>query len=156
VLSTLPAIATALLGLLAGKWITSGAAASRKVLGLIGAGVVMIALGWGWHPFFPIIKKIWSSSFVLVAGGWSAVLLGVFYLIVDVCGWQRWTTPFVWVGANPITLYVCSGLGFFRTISERLVGHPGMEWAWVPACVTFALMLTVARWLWKRGIFIKV
>jgi predicted acyltransferase len=155
-LSTLPAIATALLGLLAGKWITSGAAASRKVLGLIGAGVVMIALGWCWHPFFPIIKKIWSSSFVLVAGGWSVVLLGVFYWIVDVRGWQRWTTPFVWVGANPITLYVCSGLGFFRTISERLVGHPGKEWAWVSACVTFALMLTVARWLWKRGIFIKV
>jgi predicted acyltransferase len=93
---------------------------------------------------------------VLVAGGWSAVLLGVFYWIVDVRGWQRWTTPFVWVGANPITLYVCSGLGFFRTISERLVGHPGKEWAWVSASVTFALMLTVARWLWRRGIFIKV
>ena len=73
-----PAIATALLGILAGKWITSGASSSKKVLGLIGAGVVMIVLGWCWHPFFPIIKKIWSSSFVLVAGGWSAVLLGLF------------------------------------------------------------------------------
>lgn len=156
ILSTLPAIATALLGILAGKWITSSASSSKKVLGLIGAGVVMIGLGWCWHPFFPIIKKIWSSSFVLVAGGWSALLLGVFYWIVDVRRWQRWTSPFIWVGANPITLYVCSGLGFFRTVSERLVGHPGKEWSWIAACTTFALMLLVARWLWKRGIFIKV
>jgi predicted acyltransferase len=156
ILSTLPAIATALLGLLAGKWITSGAAAPRKVLGLIVAGVVMLALGWCWHPFFPIIKKLWSSSFVLVAGGWSALLLGIFYWIVDVRGWKRWTTLFVWVGANPITLYVLSGLSLFRTISERLVGHPGKEWAWFASCVSFALMLMLARWLSKRGLFIKV
>jgi predicted acyltransferase len=156
ILSTLPAIATALLGILAGKWITSGVAASRRVTGLIGAGIVMILLGWCWHPFFPIIKKIWSSSFVLMAGGWSAVLLGVFYWIVDVRGWQRWTAPLVWVGANPITLYVCSGLGFFRTMSERIAGHPGKEWAWITSCVTFGLMLLIARWMYKRGIFIKV
>jgi len=155
-LSTLPAIATALLGILAGKWITSGAAASRKVIGLIVAGVVMIALGWAWHPFFPVVKKLWSSSFVLVAGGWSAVMLGVFYWIVDVQGWSRWNTPFIWVGANPITLYLCSGLGLFRLITERLVGHPGKEWAGLSTCVSFALMLLLARWLWKRGIFIKV
>lgn len=155
-LSTLPAIATALIGILAGKWLAGSTTASRRVLGLIGAGVVMIALGWVWHPFFPVIKKIWSSSFVLVAGGWSAVLLGVFYGIVDVRGWKGWTTPFVWVGANPITLYVCAGLGFFRTVTERLVGHPGKEWAWVVSCVSFSLLLVVARWLYKRGIFIKV
>ena len=155
-LSTLPAIATALLGILAGKWITSGTAASRRVIGLIVAGAVMIALGWAWHPFFPVVKKLWSSSFVLVAGGWSAVMLGVFYWVVDVRGWSRWTTPFIWVGANPITLYLCSGLGLFRMIAERLVGHPGKEWAGLSTCVSFALMLLLARWLWRRGIFIKV
>jgi len=155
-LSTLPAIATALLGILAGKWLVNSATPSKRVLGLLGAGVAMIALGWAWHPFFPIIKKIWSSSFVLVAGGCSAVLLALFYALVDVHGWRRWTTPFVWVGANPITLYVCAGLGFFRIISERLVGHPGKDWAWLVPCVTFALMLLLARWLYKRGIFIKV
>ncbi len=156
ILSTLPAIATALLGLLAGKWITGGASSMKKSLGLIGAGVILIALGWAWHPFFPVIKKIWSSSFVLVAGGWSAVLLGLFYWIVDVCGLRFWTPPFIWVGANPITLYVCSGLGFFRTISERLVGQTSGDWAWVLPGVTFSLMLLTARWLWKRGILIKV
>ncbi len=155
-LSTLPAIATALLGLLAGQWLTSGREASRKVMGLVVIGVLMIGLGWAWHPFFPIIKKIWSSSFVLVAGGWSALLLGLFYWIVDVRGWRSWTPPFVWVGANPIILYLLSGLGLFRLVSERLVGHPGKDWAWMTACVTFGLMLLLARWLFKRGIWIKV
>ncbi|MCX6857256.1 MAG: heparan-alpha-glucosaminide N-acetyltransferase domain-containing protein [Verrucomicrobia bacterium] len=155
-LSTLPAIATALLGIFAGKWLKGEAAPLRKVLGLIGAGAVLIALGWCWHPFFPIVKKIWSSSFVLVAGGWSALLLGIFYWIVDVRGWRGWTTPFMWVGANPIALYICAGLGFFRTVSERLAGHPPKDWAWISPCVTFTLLLLVARSLWKRGIFIKV
>ena len=72
-LSTLPAIATALLGLLAGKWITGTASPLRKVAGLITAGLLMLALGWAWHPFFPVIKKLWSSSFVLVAAGWSSM-----------------------------------------------------------------------------------
>ena len=156
ILSTFPAIATALLGILAGKWLTGPQTSARKVLGLGLAGILLIALGWAWHPFFPVIKKIWSSSFVLVAGGWSLVLLALFYAVVDVKGFRTWTTPFIWVGANPITLYVCSGLGFFRTITERLVGHPAKDWAWVGTCAAFAILLLTARWLWKRGIFIKV
>ncbi|MDZ4288555.1 MAG: hypothetical protein U0984_11385 [Prosthecobacter sp.] len=156
ILSTFPAIATALLGVLAGRWLTGAEPNSRKVAVLIVVGAAMIGLGWAWHPYFPIVKKLWSSSFVLVAGGWSTLLLGVFYLVVDVWGLRAWTAPFVWVGANPITLYVCAGLGFFRVISERLTGHPGKDLAWISPLVTFLLMLLLARWLWKRGIFIRV
>lgn len=156
ILSTLPAIATALLGLLAGKWITGSVSNLGKVSGLLVFGAALVALGWVWNPYFPIIKKIWSSSFVLMAGGWSCLLLGVFYLVVDVWGLRAWTAPFVWVGANPITLYVCSGLGFFRLVSERLTGPMDKDWAWVSSVVTFALMLLVARWMWKRQILIRV
>ena len=156
ILSTLPAIATALLGVLAGKWLVGGASPARKAGGLIAAGTVLLVLGWCWHPFFPVIKKIWSSSFVLVAGGWSAILLGVFVWIVEVMQWRAWATPFIWVGANPITLYVVSGLGFFRTISERLVGHPSGSWSWISPVASFALMLITARWMHRRGIFIRV
>jgi predicted acyltransferase len=155
-LSTFPAVATALLGLLAGKWLSASMPVPRKVLGLIMAGVAMLLLGWAWHPFFPVIKKIWSSSFVLVAAGWSALLLGVFYWLVDGLGWRRWTAPFLWVGANPILLYIFSGLGFFRLVADRLVSASSQDWAWLPACVSFALMLLLARWLWRRGLFIKV
>lgn len=155
-LSTFPAVATALLGLLAGKWLSVSMPAPRKVLGMLGAGLCLLLLGWAWHPFFPVIKKIWSSSFVLVAGGWSLLLLGLFYWLVDGLGWRRWTVPFLWLGANPILLYVCSGLGFFRLVADRLVSASSTDWAWLPACVSFALMLLLARWLWRRGLFIKV
>jgi len=155
-LSTLPAIATALLGLLAGKWITGAASPPRKVVGLIVAGLLMLALGWAWHPFFPVIKKIWSSSFVLVAAGWSAILLGLFYGIVDVLGWRRGLAPFLWVGSNPIALYLCSGFGFFRIISERLATATPPPYDWIPAAMTFAVMLATAQWLHRRQIFLKV
>lgn len=156
ILSTLPAIATALLGLLAGRWVTSSAAPMRKVSGLILAGLLIFALGWAWHPFFPVIKKIWSSSFVLVAAGCSAMLLGVFYWIVDVLGWRRGLAPFLWVGANPIALYLCSGLGFFRTISERLLIKPAPPFDWLSSATTFAVMLATAWWLHRRKIFLRV
>jgi predicted acyltransferase len=157
ILSTLPAIATALLGMLAGKWITGDASPARKVRGLLIAGVVLLALGWAWHPFFPVIKKIWSSSFVLVAAGWSALLMGVFYWLVDLCGWRRGLAPFIWVGANPIALYLFAGFGFFKIIAERLViGKPKAPYDWVPAVVVFAVMLVTAWWLHRRKIYIRV
>lgn len=156
ILSTLPAIATALLGLLAGKWITGASSPPRKAAGLIAAGLLLLALGWAWHPFFPVIKKIWSSSFVLVAAGWSALLLGLFYTLVDVLGWRRGLSPFLWVGANPIALYLCSGFGFFRTISERLATTPPPPYDWLPSALTFAIMLATAQWLHKRQLFLKV
>jgi predicted acyltransferase len=156
ILSTLPAIGTALLGLLAGQWLTSDAKPMRKVGGLIVAGCVMIALGWAWHPYLPVIKKIWSSSFVLVAGGWSAVLLGVFYWSVDVRGWRRGLGPFLWVGANPIALYLCAGFGFFRVVSGRLLFATEAPYDWVPVTMTFMVMLVTAQWMYKRGIFVKV
>jgi predicted acyltransferase len=155
ILSTLPAIATALLGILAGRWIMGTASPSRKMLGLLVAGALLLAAGWAWHLQFPVIKKIWSSSFVLVAGGWSAILLGTFYGIVDVLGWKWWTAPFVWVGANPITLYMGSGLGFFNIVTERLVGPESDTWGWVEPAAHFALLLLVARFLYKRGIFLR-
>lgn len=155
ILSTLPAIATGLLGILAGKWITRDASQGRKVMGLILGGAMLLGIGWAWHPYFPVVKKLWTSSFVLVAGGWSAMLLGVFYLVIEVCGWKWWTAPFVWVGMNPILLYVCHGLGYFRIVTERLTGPMKGDWAWVPATVSFALVLLVARFLYRRGIFLR-
>lgn len=156
ILSTIPAIATALLGVLAGRWIISPATVGRKALMLIMAGVVLLCIGWAWSPFFPVVKKLWSSSFVLVAGGWSAILLGVFYYVIDGLNWKRWTTPFVWVGANPIALYLASGLGFFKALSDRLAGHPEGAWSCLVPVASFAVMLLTAGWLYRRGIYIRI
>src|SRR5205085_5997478 len=83
-LSTIPAVATALLGALAGHWLRSGRPGARKALGLAVAGGVCLLLGWAWGTRFPIIKNLWTSSFALFAGGWSLLLLALFYGVIDV------------------------------------------------------------------------
>ena len=120
-LSTLPAIGTALMGLLAGQWLRDGRYRPlEKTLGLFAAGGVSLALGALWDPWFPINKNLWSSSFVLWAGGWSLLLLGLFYLIIDVWGWRRWTFPLVVIGVNPITIYLASRFIDFQWIVNRV------------------------------------
>ena len=106
-LSTLPAIGTTLLGVFAGLLLQNPVISPRrKTAWLYGAGIALVAAGYLWSLQFPIIKSIWTSSYVLVTGGISTLLLGVFYQIIDVWGYRRWATPFVWVGANAILIYL--------------------------------------------------
>lgn len=108
-LSTLPAIVTALMGYWAGLAIQRNGANGRTVAMLAAAGIVcfLIGLAWGW--WFPISKKLWTSSFVLVSGGLAFVLLAGCLLIFDVWGWRRIARPFEIVGMNAIFVYVASG-----------------------------------------------
>jgi predicted acyltransferase len=116
ILSTLPAIATAHLGLLFGEWLRAGHRAFVTTLGLLGGGLVLTALGVLWGEaapawlLFPVNKSIWTSSFVLLTGGLAAGLLGLCYWVVDVAGFRRWAAPFVTYGRNAIAVYVASGL----------------------------------------------
>ncbi|NMD21016.1 MAG: DUF1624 domain-containing protein [Verrucomicrobia bacterium] len=122
-LSTLPAIGTCLLGVFAGLWLKrDDVPAGRKVGLLLLAGASSVGLGFLWGLQFPVIKKIWTSSFVLVAGGYSALLLAVFYQVVEVWRWQRWAQPFVWIGLNPITAYLANNIIGFRRLATRLAG----------------------------------
>src|SRR3954468_549458 len=111
ILSTLPAIGTCLLGVLVGLLLQNkGIPDQKKALILIGAGAFGVVAGFLWGLQFPVIKKIWTSSYVLVAGGYSAMLMGAFYQIIEIWGYRKWATAFVWVGANPLTLYVLSNI----------------------------------------------
>src|SRR6185295_18139822 len=95
----------------------------RKVIYLVSFGLAGVLIGFLWGIQFPVVKKIWTSSFVLVAGGYSAMLLGVFYLVVDVWKKQAWCQPFVWIGMNSITIYLTSNIiGGFRKLAGRFVG----------------------------------
>jgi len=128
-LSTLPAIASCLLGVFAGLWLrdpqkTSG----QKTRWLIGAGIAGVAVGFLWGLEFPVIKKIWTSSYVLVAGGFSALLLALFYWLIDVRGWRLWAQPFVWIGLNPITIYFLGNVLSFDDIAARVLGGPVSTW----------------------------
>src|SRR5262249_28081308 len=94
-LSTVPAVATALIGALAGQWLRSGRPSTMRLMGLTLAGLVCIVAGTAWGGAFPIIKNLWTSSFVLVAAGWSLLLLTVFHGVIDVLGYRRWAFFFV-------------------------------------------------------------
>ena len=122
-LSTLPAIATCLLGVLAGLLLRNPRVDDRrKVAWLVAGGAISVAVGFAWGAQFPVVKKIWTSSFVLVAGGYSALLLGMFYYVVDVLKYQRWCQVFLWYGLNPITVYLADSLVGFRKVASRFLG----------------------------------
>jgi predicted acyltransferase len=109
ILSTIPSVSTALLGVFAGHLLrlkTGRLNGMKKALVLIGAGILGLILGMAWGTFFPINKNLWTSSFVLYAGGWSLMLLGLFYLVIDVWKMKRWAFFFVVIGMNSITIYV--------------------------------------------------
>lgn len=169
ILSTIPACATGLLGIFAGLFLRAKSVSdNRKVVWLLGAGAASVALGWLWSLEMPVIKKIWTSSYVLVAGGYSAMLLGLFYWIVDVKKKTAWCQPFVWIGMNPIALYLTSnflGGAGFEKLARRLAGGPvkGVFDAHVAAgfgdlmigAVGVILFVWMARFLYQRKIFLR-
>lgn len=161
-LSTLPAIATALLGVLTGEYIKHASGSlGRKAGHLALAGVALAALGWAWHPFFPVIKKLWTSSYVLVAGGYSLLLLAAFVVIADVWKIQRPLAPFLWIGMNPITLFLSHHFINYSKVSRTLLGGPLTDAAgpWAPlllACGNVLLGIWLAWFLFSRKIFLRV
>lgn len=93
----------------------------KKVYYLVG-GVAAVILGLLWGLQFPLIKKIWTSSYVMVACGYSYILLGVLYQVLDIWKVQKWAVPFVWIGMNPITIYMARNIVNFNRLAERFVG----------------------------------
>ncbi|WP_211316535.1 DUF5009 domain-containing protein [Niabella yanshanensis] len=162
-LSTIPAIATALLGIFTGEMLRSVRyTATKKVLILSLAGICMILTGLAWNTVFPINKTIWSGSFVLYAGGWSLLLLTLFYFVIDVQGIKKWAGPFVWLGCNSILIYMAAhGLVNFLSTSEFILEgitrrmdvrwHDAMLWTGV-ALIQFAALYG----LYKKKIFLRL
>lgn len=161
-LSTIPAIATALLGVFAGLILRDSRFSDWKRVGIFaGAGVLMVVAGYLWGLQFPIVKKIWTSSFVLVAGGYSCLLLALFYCVVDVLKFQRWAIPLIWIGANPLLIYMLSEFIDFRNIARRIVGGPvadqfGQYGELFILAVAIVIVFLFARFLYHRKIFLRV
>jgi len=161
-LSTMGAIGTCLLGVFVGLFLrNSPLPDQKKVAWLFGAGLLSIVAGWIWGQQFPVIKKIWSSSYVLVAGGYSCLFLAIFYQFIEVWNWRRWCIPFVWIGMNPITIYLIFHLLEPGNLVKRVVGGPiaGACGPWgdlLVASVTVGLMLTLMRFLYQRKLFLRL
>jgi predicted acyltransferase len=171
-LSTLPATVTALFGYWTGLFVQRRGADARTVGILIACGAVCVLVGLGWDRAFPINKKLWTGSFVLVTGGWAMILLAACLWMFDVRGWRRLARPFAIVGVNAIFVFVASGVMANLLNIVRIDGEPAKQWiydmgftSWIEgpklASLAFALA-TVAFWwiiLWamaRRGWSIRV
>jgi len=131
------------------------------LLGL--AGILFLGIGLVWDLAFPIIKKIWTSSFVIYAGGWSLILLSIFYLVVDVWKLKKWSYFFIVIGSNAIFIYVCQSgvLDFHRTSDFFFKGlinsfsNPSAQE--VISSFTYLLVSWLFLYfMYKRKIFLKV
>ena len=153
-LQQMSSIAVCLAGALAGHWLRSRQAQDRKAYGLLAAGVACVVVGLAWDLSFPIIFRLWSSSYAMLVIGISSVLLGVFYWVIDVKGYQRWAFPFVVVGMNAITIYLAPLLIDFDKIVNFFVhgfiGHLGSF-----RVLLFAICLLAAKWLFLYFLYLK-
>ncbi len=176
ILSTIPAIATCLSGVITGQWLMTKREPLDKAAGMFAAGALCAIVGWCWNLAFPINKALWTSSYVVFTTGMALQLLALCYWAVDIKGYRRWAKPFVIFGVNALALYVLSGLmtrilGFIEM--PRLDGRTGdlktfiyerIFATWlspINASLAFALAY-VLLWLglmtilYRRKIFIKV
>jgi predicted acyltransferase len=161
-LSTLPAIGTGLLGVFAGTLLRrKDMTETRKVLWLTGTGVVCVAVGWLWNVVLPVNKNLWTSSFVLVAGGWSFLMLALFYWIIDVRGWQRWSFFFVVIGMNSILIYLVGEVLDFDHATEYLFGGMLQHTNLAVNGVGMVLGFLAVKWaflyfLYRMNVFLRV
>jgi predicted acyltransferase len=159
-LSYLGFAASVLIGGLAGNLLRSTRSAKDKCLFLSAGGVGLVSLGLIWSLWFPIIKLLWTSSFVLVAGGISCLLLAAFYLIVDVGGYRKWAFGFVVIGTNALAVYMATMLFDFRKIGDIFVGHllprVGRYSSLLEAAVAFTIIWLVLYWMYRTKSFVKV
>lgn len=160
--STIPAIATGLLGIITGNFLKKNQLGqSKKVLYMLVAGVVFVIVAHIWDIDFPINKNLWTSSFVLNVGGYSLILLALFYYIIDVKGYKKWAFFFKVIGMNSILIYMSEHFidwdyttnAFFKW-AEQLAGTP---YNIVVAAIGYVLIKwAVLYFLYKKKVFLRV
>jgi len=174
--SDIPAIGTALFGLLAGLWLRSGRAVKAKTDGLALGAALCLGSGYLWSVWFPLNKRMWTSSYVLVSAGWSLVVLTMLYWAVEQKGWRkRWTWPWLVFGSNAIVAYMFSSLVpiALRAVSTHVAGKPMGQpthatrhllsaipdpgWAAFAFSASFMAVCFLPVWaLYRKKIFVKV
>lgn len=167
VLNFIPTLATMTLGLIAGGVLKSERPALGKVGRLAAAGAAGLAAGYGLGALgvCPVVKRIWTPSWVLFSGGWSLLFLAAFYLVVDVAGWKRWAFPLLVVGTNSIAAY-CMSTSFIKPEVGKMVRrHLGDATfrvagdAYEPllhGAATLAVLWLVLLWMYRRKVFVRV
>ena len=159
-LSYLGFASSVLLGVLAGEMLLSDQTPRVKCLTLFGYGASLLMAGLIWSVWLPIIKLLWTSSFVLVAGGISCLMMATFYLVIDVLGFRRWVFPFTVIGMNALAVYMATILFDFRKIGNIFVGHllprVGRWDLFLSESAALAIVWLILYWMYRTKSFIKV
>lgn len=162
ILCIVSAVSVTLMGTLAGYVIRSWSQTpSKKALYIALAGVGAIALAYGLSPFYPVIKKMWTVPYVLMAGGYSALLLSLFYFFIDVKGHKNWTLFFRVFGMNSITIYMGTRIVDFHDISHFFLGWTSVHFneQWGALFITIGVLVlewAVLLFLYRKKIFLRV
>jgi predicted acyltransferase len=165
-LSFIPSLATMIFGLLAGELLRSSRPAEKKFWILVALGFFGLILGMllDRTGVCPIVKRIWTPSWTIYAGGWTLLLLAAFYGIVDWFGWRGWSFPLVVVGMNSIAIYCMSNAGFKGFVSRNLHANLGRDlfaWAGVlapilDAALVLLILWLILLWMYRRKIFLRI
>lgn len=159
-LSGIGFIATTLSGVFAGEMIRSNRSGPKIALNLLVIGICFCAAGLIWGIWHPIVKKIWSSSFVLFSSGLSFILLSLFYWIIDVKGYKKWAYPLKIIGMNAIVAYVLSHIISFSSIADSILfGLKQFVGEYHNAIITaggFFILYLILWYMYKNKTFIKI
>ena len=163
-LSLMPAVVTAMLGMFTGEFVRLGedkVSGSRKTVWMLLAALVMLGIGLLWSRVFPINKALWSSTFVLVVGAYSLGLFAIFYYLIDVKGWKKWTKFFEVIGLNSIAIYMAQRILPFGSVNKFFLGGlanlcPEPVGKLILAIGYFALCWLFLWFLYRKKIFLKV
>ncbi len=161
-MNAIPSTATIILGVMAGQLIMSRLHRRKTMLILLIAGLSGVALGFAVSPWLPLIKRIWTPSFALFAGGWTTLILLFFYWSLEAMGWKKWAFPVVVVGMNSIAAYVLGNAfgGWFRSASGAWISWLSQPLGvWYPVLQHFLFLCAAwgaLYWLYRRKIFFKM
>jgi predicted acyltransferase len=151
---------TAMLGVFAGQILRSSKENNKKLLSLVSLGAFCLLAGWLMSFSHPIIKKAWTSSFALWAGGFSYLILALFFFIIDMKGYKKWAFPFVVIGMNSIFIYMAASLFKFRLVADVLVkGLAQYVGPWYPSIQAFTALLImwlILYYMYKKRTFVKI
>ena len=161
-LSTVPAVVTAMLGMFTGEFVRrSDIRGGRKTLWMAAAAAALLAAGLAFSGVLPVNKKLWSSTFVCVVGAYSLGMFALFYYLIDVRGWRRWTLFFRVVGLNSITIYLAQRIVGFGRISDFFLGGIASKCPKAVASVISSAGYVAVCWLflyflYRKNVFLKV
>jgi predicted acyltransferase len=159
-LSSLNFGATTMLGVFTGYLLQSGTTRKEKLAALLVSGAALTVCGLIWQIWHPLIKHLWTGSFVLVSGGLCLLLLAAFYSLIEIRGYRTWCSAFIIIGSNAIFAYVSSHIFDFRLIARVFVGgleqYVGPWYQFTLALGGFLVLYGLLKVMYDRKVFVKI